>query len=226
MDQSMHIFIVEDDITLAKELQEYLMRYGFACVCANQFSNVLQTFQELQPHLILLDINLPYYDGYYWCQKIREVADVPILFISSRNDDKDKILAIAQGGDDYIEKPFHLDLLRAKLDAILRRTYQYNRNQRIPLQAHLIFDLGSQSLLFHQEEIPLTNSERRILTALLQHKGALLSREELMNVLWNTDEFISDGTLTTLISRLRTKLQPYCEDELIHTKKGIGYWIP
>ena len=136
----MKIMIVEDDARLATELQEYLSKWGYDTICTDKFDDIFQSFVSIDAQLVLMDINLPFYDGFYWCFKIREFSKVPILFISSRSDDKDKIMAIAQGGDDYIEKPFNLPLLRAKIEAILRRTYQYKIKQKIYLKEELFFD--------------------------------------------------------------------------------------
>lgn len=125
MKEQITIFIVEDDEVLARELKSYLMRWNYDAVVADAFEKIVEQFSACRPHLVLLDVNLPYYDGFYWCRKIREISDVPIMFVSSRSDDADQIMGMAQGGDDYIEKPFHLELLRAKIDAVLRRTYEY-----------------------------------------------------------------------------------------------------
>ena len=219
------IMIVEDDDALAQALREYLLTWGYDAIPVHKFSDIVQEYLDIAPQMVLLDVNLPFYDGFYWCQKLRELGDVPIVFISSRNEDKDKIMAIAQGGDDYIEKPFHLELLKVKIDALFRRVYQYNRSDHIKLTANLKFDFNHQCLFYNEQEIELTKSERRIMVTLLQRKGAIVSREELMMALWNTDEFVSDGTLTTLISRLRNKLSAYGGETLIQTKKGMGYRI-
>lgn len=172
-----------------------------------------------------MDINLPYYDGFYWCSKIRETSTVPIIYISSRNDDKDKIMAIAQGGDDYVEKPFHLELLKAKIEAILRRTYQYTVNHTIYLQSDLAYESHTSTLYHRNQKIELTKLENKVLSVLIEHRGVIVSRNQLMDALWNTNEFISDNTLNVLISRLRSKLKDICDDEVIYTKKGQGYYI-
>lgn len=172
-----------------------------------------------------MDINLPFYDGFYWCFKIRESSNVPVLFISSRSDDKDKIMAIAQGGDDYVEKPFHLELLKAKIEAILRRTYQYKVEHKIYLHTDLYFESSTSSLYYKQKKLELTKSENIVLSVLAQHKPSIVARDALMDALWNTNEFISDNTLNVVISRLRTKLKDICKEDVIHTKKGQGYFI-
>lgn len=189
------------------------------------FSGYSWGIYEKKPGLVLLDINLPCYDGFYWCRKIREHSRVPIVYISSRSEDYDKIMAIAQGGDDYLEKPFHLELLKAKVEAILRRTYEYQVRDRIYLNEKLSFDPDSELLYCCGKELELTKSERRILAKLVERRTEVISREELMMALWNTDEYVSDGALTTIISRFKSKLKKVCGEEVIVTKKGQGYWI-
>lgn len=226
MDERMKIVIVEDDEILAQEIRQFLEKWGYKAVIAGRFEDIAAECFAYQPHLILMDINLPYYDGFYWCSRIRDCSKVPIIYISSRNDDKDKIMAIAQGGDDYVEKPFHLELLKAKIEALLRRTYQYQVREQIFLSTDLYYDSGQAALVFQNAGLDLTKSEKQIITKLIDKKSELVTREELMLELWNTDEFVSDGALTTIISRLRTKLKTVCGSELIVTKKGQGYLIP
>lgn len=221
----MQIMIVEDDKILANEIRNFLIRWGYMVTLAKNFEDIPSDFVKYHPQLILMDINLPYYDGFYWCNKIRTVSTVPIMYISSRSDDKDKIMAIAQGGDDFVEKPFHLDVLKAKIEAILRRTYQYQVNERIYLRDDLFYDKGSNVLYFHHQQLEFTKSEKRIMLELLEHRDGVVTREELMMALWNTDEYVSDGTLSVLISRLRSKLIQFCNEEIIHTRKGLGYYI-
>ncbi len=223
--ESISILIVEDDLALANELREYLEKWEYQISLICEFSNVWKECIELGPDLILMDINLPFYDGFYWCQKIREYSKVPMIFISSRNSDQDKIMAIAQGGDDYIEKPFNLSLLKAKIQAILRRTYQYKVSQKQFIHENIYYDLSSGSVYYGQEKIELTKSENTIVQLLMEDKSKIVSRIVLMDELWNTDEFISDNTLTVLISRLRTKFKQYTGNDIIYTKKGQGYYI-
>lgn len=221
----MKIMIIEDDRTLAAEMAAFLGRWGYDTVTAKEFQLVLEEFTACRPQLVLMDINLPYYDGFYWCGRIRQVSDVPILYISSRDDDRDKIMAMAQGGDDYVEKPFHLELLKAKVQAILRRTYEYKVKEQIFLSSELRFDWEQQALYFGGEEIGLTKTERRVMAKLVDNRPDVVTREELMMDLWETDEYVSDGTLTTVISRLRNKLKSVCGTEVIGTKKGQGYYV-
>lgn len=213
------ILIVEDDKILANEFKEYLNKYGYQVNLIENFSKVLNECMNICPDLILMDINLPFYDGFYWCSKIREYSQVPMIFISSRNSDNDKIMVIAQGGDDYVEKPFNLPVLRAKIEAITRRTYQYKVNQKIYIKDNIFYDYSNNCIYFKNEKVDLTKSENIIIKVLLEEKDKVVSRNALMDELWNTDEFISDNTLTVLISRLRLKLKDVIGDELICTKK-------
>lgn len=225
MDGKIKLMIVEDDQILAREIASFLVRWGYETVIACRFDDLLAEFLEVSPKLVLLDINLPFYDGFYWCGRIRQVSPVPIVYISSRGDDRDKIMGIAQGGDDYVEKPFRLELLKAKIEAILRRTYQYKVAEQIFLQKDLSFDGASQTLFYQGKAVELTKSERKILVKLMECRPDVVSRDELMTVLWNTDEYVSDGTLTTVISRLRSKLKEVCGEEIVHTRKGQGYFV-
>lgn len=226
MDAAIKILIVEDDETLAGEICRFLEKWGYQAAAACQFERIADECLSYNPHLILMDVNLPSYDGFFWCHKIRSQSKVPVIFISSRDDDKDKIMAIAQGGDDYIEKPFHLELLKAKIEALLRRTYQYQMDGQVWLADGICYKPGTSALVCQDQEIELTKSEKRIIAKLADRKSQIVTREELMMELWSTDEFVSDGTLTTIISRLRSKLKARCDKELILTKKGQGYLIP
>lgn len=219
------IMIVEDDRTLAAQICEYLQKWGYVTTTVTKFDDIISEFVKNKPHMVLMDINLPYYDGFFWCRKLREISQVPVIYISSRNDDADKIMAIAQGGDDYVEKPFRLEILKAKIEAILRRTYQYKVNDRIFLRADIYFEQNSDILFSKGKEIELTKSEKKIMIKLLEFRNRIVTRDELMMTLWSTDEFVSDGTLTTLVSRLRNKLLVNCGEEIIKTKKGKGYYI-
>lgn len=226
MESGMKIVIVEDDETLACEIRRFLEKWGYQVVIAQRFDDIAAECLSSQAHLILMDINLPYYDGFYWCSRIRDVSQIPLIYISSRADDRDKIMAIAQGGDDYVEKPFHLELLKAKVEAVLRRTYQYQVRSRSLVGTDLYYDHGTQTFVYKDVQIELTKSEKRIAAKLIDQRGCVVTREELMMELWSTDEYVSDGTLTTIISRLRSKLKAGCGSEVIVTKKGQGYLLP
>ena len=222
----MKIMVVEDDKMLANEISDFLLKWNYLVFVAKDFENLLTEFSKIEPQLILLDINLPFYDGFYWCRKIRELSNVPIIYISSRSDDSDKIMGIVQGGDDYLEKPFNLSVLKVKIDAILRRTYEYKQLEKEYLDDDTCYDLLSGRLIHNDQVLELTKSESKIMTTLLEHRGNCVSREQLMMVLWNTDEFVTDATLSVHISRLRNKLKKLMSgQEVIKTKKGVGYYI-
>lgn len=219
------IFIVEDDEVLANELKDYLTKYGYKIILVQDFSNVLSEYMNINPDLVLMDINLPFYDGFYWCRKIRELSNVPIIYISSRSDDSDKIMGIVQGGDDYLEKPFNLSVLKVKIDAILRRTYEYKRKEKTYLYPNIYFEENSGKLFYKNDYLELTKSELKIIQTLINNRSNVVTRNELMDVLWNTDEYILDNSLTVLISRMRSKIKKFCGNEIIQTKKGKGYFI-
>lgn len=224
-EMKMKILIIEDDSILAGEICQFLSKWGYEAEAVEAFDDLLSVCLSVQPHLVLMDINLPCYDGFYWCSRIREQSNVPVIYISSRSDDMDKIMAIAQGGDDYVEKPFRLELLKAKIEAMLRRTYEYQTHVQTFLSPGLYFDHGLQTLVWQKQKLDLTKSEQRIVAKLVEKRPQIVTRQELMMELWSTDEFVSDGTLTTMVSRLRSKLKRFCGQELIMTKKGQGYLI-
>lgn len=176
--------------------------------------------------MILMDINLPHYDGFYWCSRIRELSSVPILFLSSRDQNGDKVMAMMSGGDDYVEKPFDPELLLVKIRSLLRRAYEYTLNEYEYVGEDLIYDRNQGILLYHGRRIEMTKSENRILGLLADHKGKVVRREELMRQLWSTDEYVTDASLTVLVSRLRTKIFEETKGiECIRTRKGKGYYL-
>lgn len=224
--EKMKIMIIEDDLILARELKLLCNKWNFTAKYIKNFKHVDQECYDYQPDLILLDINLPFYDGFYWCQKIRSNSTVPILFISSREQNSDKIMALASGGDDYIEKPFDLELLLMKIKAMLRRTYEYKHLDKEYLDEDISYDIANGSLTYKNQVLELTKSEAKIMTTLIQHRASPVTREQLMMVLWNTNEFITDATLSVHISRLRYKLKDFTNGkDIIKTKKGVGYYI-
>lgn len=217
--------IVEDDVALAGEIRRFLERWGYWAYVVRDFEEIIREYGQAKACLVLMDINLPFYDGFYWCRKLREVSDVPVLFISSRGEDSDKLQAYAQGGDDYIEKPFRLELLQAKIEAVLRRTGVGAASARIYLAEEVYFEPVSMNLFAGGQALELTKSERKVLAKLVERRGRTVMREELMMTLWSTDEYVSDGSLTTLVSRLRSKLAESCGREIIMTRKGQGYYV-
>ena len=216
------IFIVEDDEIIAGEVARGLGSWGFEAVLARAFDRIDEEFAMNSAQLVIMDISLPYYNGYYWCERIRRTSKVPIVFLSSRADTADVVMAVNMGGDDYIAKPVVMDLLIAKVQAVLRRAYDYETaiNQRF-LGAE--FDAASSSLSIGEQKRELTKNESRILSSLLQKRGAVVSREELMLKLWDSDEFVDDNTLTVNVNRLRKTLAEAGLGDCVKTHKGQGY---
>ena len=220
----MRILIIEDDLTLANELALLCRRWGFEAFCAKCFQEIREEFVFCQPDFVLMDINLPYFDGFYWCEQIRKISNVPVLFLSSREQNADKVMAMASGGDDYVEKPFDPELLLLKIHAMLRRAYEYKANDREYLNDGMYYENGI--FVCDGKSVELTRSESKIMSMLLSKRGGIVSREKLMQQLWNTDEFVTDASLTVLISRLRSKLNEITDgQDVIVTKKGMGYYI-
>lgn len=219
------IMIAEDDLGISSSLKKYLNKWGFETECVEDFSDVLSVFSEFSPHLILLDISLPFFNGYHWCSEIRRVSKVPIVFISSASDNMNIVMAMNMGADDFIAKPFDFDVLIAKIQAILRRTYDFSVQVDI-LEAHqAMLNISEAVLIYKQSRIDLTKNEYRILLTLMENKGKVVSRETLMQKLWETDSFVDENTLTVNITRLRRKLEKYGLYDFILTKVGMGYII-
>lgn len=222
----MKILVVEDDLGLARELCLLCRRWGFEAEYVEEFESIDRCFLDSRPDLVLMDINLPCFDGFYWCGRIREISTVPVLFLSSREQNADKVMAMAAGGDDYVEKPFDSELLLLKIRAMLRRAYEYQKSDREYLGPDVYFDAGQGCFVCGQERAELTKSENKIMMALMERRGRVVSRESLMQQLWSTDEFVTDASLTVLISRLRVKLRDISGgEEIIRTKKGSGYYV-
>lgn len=218
--------IVEDELTIRDLLGETIEKWGHSIVKVETFDDILQVFIQESPHLVLLDINLPTFDGYYWCNKIRDVSKVPIIFISSRTSPMDIIMAMNMGGDDFIQKPFDTDVLSAKINALLRRTYSYlDTHQSVLEHDGVVLNLDDWDVLYNMNKISLTKTEFTILKMLIQHKGAIVSRHKLMRSLWKDESFVDDNTLTVNINRLRKKLMELGKEDFITTKKGEGYII-
>lgn len=219
------ILLVEDDFSLAVELKDALNKWNFNVSLIENFEDILKEYIEKKPQLIIMDVNLPYFDGYYWCNKIREVSKVPIIFLSSRDSNMDLIMGINNGGDDYITKPFSIEVLISKINAIMRRTYDYIASESLLYYNDVILDIEKCTLKYNEYTIDLTKNEMKILSVLIKNQGKVISRDKLMMSLWNCDEFISDNTLTVNITRLRSKLKEMGLGDFIKTKKGLGYRI-
>ena len=219
------ILIVEDDRGIAGAIQGAAAAWGFDARSTENFRDVAGEFAAFQPHLVLMDIGLPFFDGYHWCREIRRTSNVPVIFISSASDNMNIVMAMNIGGDDFIAKPFDLSVLIAKIQALLRRAYDYA--PAAPMLEHrgARLDTGDQSLAVGGEKIPLSKNEYRILFSLLEKKGQVVSREKLMEKLWETDSFVDENTLTVNVNRLRRKLDAAGLEGFIATKFGVGYLV-
>ncbi|EOH94748.1 two-component system response regulator SapR [Enterococcus pallens] len=220
------IMIVEDEAVIRQLIGEELTKWKFDVFASTDFNEVFADFEREVPQLVLLDINLPVFDGYYWCQKIREVSKVPIIFISSRNTNMDQIMAMNMGADDYITKPFEVDVLVAKINALLRRSYNYAEGGETMTHNGITLNLDNSSMEIGDEVIDLSKNEYRLLYILMKQHGKILSREKLLRALWDDERFVDDNTLTVNINRLRRKIEQAGIHEYIQTKVGQGYIVP
>ena len=219
------IFLVEDDDAIASAVAAHISSWGWEARRAGDLTRVLEEFAAFAPHLVLLDIGLPYRNGYHWCSEIRRLSRVPVVFLSSASDNMNIVMAMNMGGDDFIAKPFDLEVLAAKVQALLRRTYDFG--SAAPLLEHrgAVLDTGNNTLSYEGRKLELTRNEYRLLQVLLEHKGKTVSRDTLMQKLWETDSFVDENTLTVNMTRLRRKLEGLGLENFIHTKKGLGYLL-
>lgn len=217
------ILIVEDDYTIAELLKKNLDGWGFQAEYITDFQTVTDRFIQFEPHLVLMDITLPFFNGYHWCSEIRKRSEVPIIFISSAGDNMNIVMAVNMGGDDFIAKPFDMNVVVAKIQALLRRTYSFQNQLNTLEHGGAILNLGDASLSYRDEKIDLTKNEFKILQLLFESGGKAVSRDTIMRHLWDNDSYIDDNTLTVNVTRLRRKLGEYGLSGLIQTKKGIGY---
>ena len=219
------ILIVEDDLTIAKTIQSHLIKWDYTVRCITDFKNVQEEFVAFEPHLVLMDILLPFYNGFHWCTQIRAISKVPIIFLSSASDNMNIVMAMNMGGDDFIEKTFDLNVLTAKIQALLRRTYSFQGQLSVLEYQGVILNLNDASVVFQDQKLELTKNDFKILQLLMENAGKIVKRERIMERLWESDEFIDDNTLTVNITRLRKKLEGIGVRDFIVTKKGIGYLI-
>jgi DNA-binding response OmpR family regulator len=221
------IMLIEDDEKISRIVADSLKKWKYDVVETTQFDQVLREFKQIDPHLVLLDINLPVFDGYYWCQQIRSISKVPIIFLSSRNQNMDIIMAINMGGDDFIQKPFDLDILIAKISALLRRKYTYEENENNNLFIHrgLKLNMTNSTIEYKEQTTELSRNEFILLQLMMRNIGKIVSREDLMQALWNEDQFVDDNTLTVNVNRMRRKIASLGLEDFIITRKGMGYLI-
>lgn len=219
------ILIIEDDPVIAKTVKSHIQSWGYETECVADFNHVMTEFAAFDPSLVLIDISLPFFNGYHWCTEIRKVSKVPIIFVSSTSDNMNIVMAVNMGADDFIAKPFDLNVLMAKVQALLRRTYDFVGQTRLLEHNGVILNLNDATLIYQGEKVDLTKNDYRIMQILLENKGKTVSRDRIMARLWETDCFIDDNTLTVNVTRLRKKLEEAGLKDFITTKKGIGYMV-
>ena len=219
------ILLVEDDEVIRQQVKKILEQWGYEVVLVEDFMEVLSIFVKVEPHLVLMDIGLPLFNGYHWCQEVRKVSKVPIMFLSSRDQAMDIVMAINMGGDDFVTKPFDQNVLLAKIQGLLRRSYEFGKDQSLLEYMGVILNLKAMDLVYQGEVVSLTKNEFQILQVLFERSGNIVSREDLMKELWNSDFFIDDNTLSVNVARLRKKLEAVGLKDFIETKKGVGYGL-
>lgn len=220
----LNILLIEDDESIFQLIKKHFYQWDMQVEGTANFKFVMDSFEKTQPQLVMIDIQLPAFDGFHWCREIRSVSKVPIIFLSSRDQPMDMVMAMQMGADDYIQKPFHMDVLMAKVQAILRRTYDYTEE----VVEHVIWngatiDYATSTITKNDQSIELTKNEQYILRILLEHKDQIVSRDDLMRKLWDDERFVNDNTLTVNVNRLRSKLEELDLTDVILTKKGLGY---
>ena len=219
------VLIVEDDRVISSLLKENLCKWGYEVECISDFSNVIGEFIQFNPQLVVMDINLPFYNGYHWCTEIRKMSKVPIMFASSESDNINYIMAINMGADDFIVKPFDLNIFVAKVQALLRRAYSFQGKMNVLESKGAILNLEEVTLTYKEKKLSLTKNEFKILQILLENKNKAVSREDIMTYLWESESYIDDNTFTVNVTRIRKRLEEIGLKDFIKTKKGIGYII-
>lgn len=219
------ILIIEDDQTIAKALCSHLQKWNYDAQYVTDFKNVMEHVIKFSPELVILDIMLPFYNGFHWCQELRKISNVPVLFLSSASDNMNIVMAMNMGGDDFIEKPFDLNVITAKVQAMFRRAYAYQGTMNAMEHNGVILNLLDATITFGEERLELTKNEFKILEILLEHSGKIVAREDIMKRLWETDSYVDDNTLTVNVTRLRKKLEQVGLKDYIRTKKGVGYMV-
>lgn len=219
------ILLVEDDPIILEQVSRHLEKWGYEVAGVTDFADVLSDFTKLEPHLVLLDIGLPFYNGYYWCGELRKFSKVPVIFLSSASDNMNIVMAMNMGGDDFIAKPFDLEVLSAKIQAILRRSYSFQGQSAATEYEGVVLNLADMSLLYAGTRTELSKNEFRILQILFENAGNTVSRDDIMKRLWDNECFVDDNTLTVNVNRLRKKLEEGGLTDFIQTKKGVGYQL-
>lgn len=219
------IYVVEDDEVIARTIKKHLEGWDYEVRCPDNFSEIMKEFTEFEPHLVLMDVKLPFYNGYYWCCEIRKVSKVPVIFVSSAADNMNIVMAVNMGGDDFIAKPFDMDVLTVKIQAMIRRSYDFVGQTSVLEHKGAMLNLTEATLIYQDEKIELTRNELKILQILMENKDKVVSRDIIMTKLWEDDSYVDENTLSVNINRLRRKLEAIGLGEYIVTKKGIGYRI-
>ena len=222
---SYRILIIEDDKGISESIVQSLAGWDMQGRAVEDFRSVVEEFARFEPHLILIDIGLPFMDGYHWCNEIRRISSVPIIFISSAADNMNIVMAVNMGADDFIAKPFDQSVLIAKIQAVLRRSYDFAQTMPVLEHRGAFLNTGNNSLTYEEKTIELSKNEYRIILTLMQNKGSVVSREKLMEALWQTDSYVDENTLTVNIGRLRKRLSSIGLNDFISTKFGVGYMI-
>lgn len=219
------IIIIEDEKTIRDELKIFLSRYGYEIEAPEKFENIIDYVKNLNPNLILLDINLPIFDGYYICREIRKFSDVPIIIVTSRDSDIDELMSMNLGADDFVTKPYNTQILLARIESILKRVYKNSRAQDTLEYNGMQLNLSNGTITYCNKTIEITKNELKILSYLIKNKGNIVSREKLMNYLWDCEMFIDDNTLSVNVTRIRKKLEEIGLKDVIETRRGLGYII-
>lgn len=221
-----NITIIEDSDTIREELKKLLSKYGYNINTPTNFENIIEEIHNSKPDLILLDINLPYFDGYHICREIRKTSKIPIIIVTSRNSDMDELMSMNLGADDFVTKPYNTQILLVRIEALLRRTYGKEEQSNKLTYKNFELDLAKGMLVSGDKKLEITKNEIKILSYLIEHKGEIVSREDLMEHLWNSDYYVDDNTLSVNVTRIRKKLQELGIENVIETRRGLGYIMP
>ncbi len=219
------IFIVEDEKTIRDELSIFLSRYGYQIEAPNNFENIIENIKNSNPDLILLDINLPIFDGYYLCREVRKFSETPIIVVTSRDSDVDELMSMNLGADDFVTKPYNTQILLARIESILKRVNRNLAVQDILEYKDIKVNLSNGTVAYNKRTVEITKNELKILSYLLKNRGNIVSREKLMNYLWDCEMFIDDNTLSVNVTRIRKKLEEIGVKDVIETRRGLGYII-
>ena len=220
----MKIIIVEDDENIRQELQKFLHNYGYEIYAPEKFDNIIDDIMSANAHLLLLDINLPMYDGYYICRELRKKSDIPVIIVTSRDSDYDELMSMNCGADDFITKPYNTQILLARISSLLKRAYKTSFSESIEING-VVLDISKGVVSFGKKECELTKNEYKILHLLMKNQGKIISRAEIMNMLWQSEEFVDENTLTVNVNRIRKKLSEIGVENFLHTKRGQGYFV-